>query len=144
VEGKGPVEGFSKLLALQGINKRNSVSQKGGRRQKDSDDSDTQNEENKSDGFREVGEPEEEKAIEDDLMSQVTSVTKITKRVHGAATLIERQVFFKGMVYIIEEEVYSDSGCSSVYSSEDDFEDDRGICKRFALKFPLLNMIDDD
>jgi len=65
-------------------------------------------------------------------MSQVTSVTKITKRVRGAVTLIERQIFFKGMVYIVEEEVHSDSECSSVYSSEDDFEDERGICKRFT------------
>ena len=76
-------------------------------------------------------------------MSQVTSVTKITKRVRGAVTLIERQIFFKGMVYIIEEEVHSDSECSSVYSSEDDFEDERGICKRFSQKFPLLNLMED-
>jgi len=31
------------------------------------------------------------------------------------------------MVYVIEEEVYSDSDNSSVYSSEDEFEEDKGM-----------------
>jgi len=29
-----------------------------------------------------------------------------------------------GAVYVIEEEIYSDSDDSSVYTSEDDFDDD--------------------
>jgi len=36
------------------------------------------------------------------------------------------------MVYVIEEEVYSDSDNSSVYSSEDEFEEDKNMNKKFA------------
>ena len=46
------------------------------------------------------------------------------KRQHGEPVVIHRQVFFEGKVYQIEEEVYSDSDHSSVYTSEDDFEED--------------------
>ncbi len=35
------------------------------------------------------------------------------------------------MVYVIEEEVYSDSDNSSVYTSEDDFEEDAGMIKHY-------------
>ena len=38
--------------------------------------------------------------------------------------LIQRVVFFDGMVYQIEEEIYSDEGHSSVYTSDDSFEED--------------------
>lgn len=38
--------------------------------------------------------------------------------------MIKRTLFFGGIVYVIEEEVYSDSDDSSVYTSEDDFEVD--------------------
>jgi len=36
------------------------------------------------------------------------------------------------MVYVIEEEVYSDSENSSVYSSEDEFETDKGLSVKFV------------
>ncbi len=36
------------------------------------------------------------------------------------------------MVYVIEEEVYSDSDNSSVYSSEDEFEEDKGMNYKFV------------
>jgi hypothetical protein len=36
------------------------------------------------------------------------------------------------MVYVIEEEVYSDSDNSSVYSSEDEFEEDKGMNHKFV------------
>ena len=48
-----------------------------------------------------------------------SSVVKVKRRMHGQATMIERQVWFKGHVYIIEEELFSESDRSSVYSSED-------------------------
>lgn len=35
------------------------------------------------------------------------------------------------MVYVIEEEVYSDSDNSSVYSSEDEFEEDKNMNNKF-------------
>ena len=36
------------------------------------------------------------------------------------------------MVYVIEEEVYSDSDNSSVYTSEDDFEEDNAIPRTYV------------
>ena len=59
------------------------------------------------------------------------------KRKRGEPLKIQRQVFFQGMVYMIEEEVYSDSDKSSVYTSEDSFDEDRFICNRFAKENPL-------
>ena len=53
--------------------------------------------------------------------------------------LVEREVFFKGMVYIIEEEMYSDSDRSSCYTSEDDMDVQKEISKTFHHAFPLLN-----
>jgi len=47
------------------------------------------------------------------------------------------------MVYVIEEEVYSDSDKSSVYTSEDEFKVDKGIQEGFCKKFPLLNVAAD-
>ena len=44
------------------------------------------------------------------------------------------------MVYVIEEEVYSDSDKSSVYTSEDEFKVDKDIQNNFVKKFPLLNL----
>ena len=41
------------------------------------------------------------------------------------------------MVYMIEEEVYSDADHSSVYTSEDSFESDKGLPRDFAGKNPL-------
>ena len=46
---------------------------------------------------------------------------------------IERQIFFNGMVYMIEEEVYSDPDHSSVYTSEDSFESDKGLQNDYAV-----------
>lgn len=37
----------------------------------------------------------------------------------------------QGVVYVIEEEVYSDSDNSSVYTSEDDFEEDNAIPRTY-------------
>jgi hypothetical protein len=42
------------------------------------------------------------------------------------------------MVYIVEEEVYSDTDNSSIYTSEDEFEVKPVMQKRFAQKFPLM------
>ena len=36
------------------------------------------------------------------------------------------------VVYVIEEEVYSDSDNSSVYTSEDDFEEDNAIPRTYV------------
>ena len=41
--------------------------------------------------------------------------------------LVERVIFFDGMVYQIEEEIYSEEGHSSVYTSEDSFEEDDSL-----------------
>jgi hypothetical protein len=42
------------------------------------------------------------------------------------------------MVYEVKEEVYSDSEeKSSVYTSEDDFEEDEEVAEDFATSFPL-------
>ena len=38
-----------------------------------------------------------------------------------------QQVFFDGAVYMIEEEIYSDADHSSVYTSEDSFEEDETL-----------------
>ena len=45
--------------------------------------------------------------------------------------MIERQIFFEGMVYMIEEEIYSDADHSSVYTSEDSFEEDNTLQRVF-------------
>lgn len=48
------------------------------------------------------------------------------------------------MVYVIEEEVYSDSDNSSVYTSEDDFEEDKGMIRHYIAQTDDYNarMID--
>lgn len=56
-----------------------------------------------------------------------SSVVNVKRRQHGKATMIERQVWFKGHVYVIEEELFSESDKSSVYSSEDSWECDDDI-----------------
>ena len=53
------------------------------------------------------------------------------RRKHGEPIIIQRQIFFQGMVYVIDEEVYSDPDHSSKYTSEDSFEEDKGLQKRF-------------
>ena len=46
--------------------------------------------------------------------------------------LVERVILFDGMVYKIEEEVYSDEDHSSVYTSEDSFEADDELQKEYG------------
>ena len=53
--------------------------------------------------------------------------------------LVERVIFFDGMVYQIEEEVYSDSDHSSVYTSEDSFEVDEDLQNQFTSINPLFS-----
>ena len=38
--------------------------------------------------------------------------------------IIEKVVFFEGMVYQIQEEIFSDTDHSSIYTSEDSFSED--------------------
>ena len=71
----------------------------------------------------------------------IMSQFETKKRKHGEPVTIHRQVFFEGMVYIIEEEVYSDSDHSSVYTSEDDFEEDSTLQWQFGNRNPLRSMI---
>ena len=40
---------------------------------------------------------------------------------------------------MIEEEIYSDSDKSSVYTSEDDYREDEIINSQFVEQFPLMN-----
>jgi len=48
----------------------------------------------------------------DDTVSH--SISKIRRRVRGQPTNIERSVFYKGAVYVVEEAIYSDSDNSSI------------------------------
>jgi hypothetical protein len=68
----------------------------------------------------------------------VTSQAKVKRRVRGKPALIEREVFFKGMVYVIEEEVQSDSDNSSCYTSEDEYDVDKTLQKTFIKAYPHL------
>ena len=52
------------------------------------------------------------------------------KRKRGEAMKVERVIFYDGMVYQIEEEIYSDDDHSSVYTSEDSFEEDERLFDR--------------
>ena len=63
--------------------------------------------------------------------------TREHKRKRGEAVKVERVVFFDGMVYQIEEEIYSEEGHSSVYTSEDDFEEDDDLQRMFTKQNPL-------
>ena len=74
-----------------------------------------------------------------DAITVTTSAVKIRRRVRGQPTMIEREVFFKGMVFLVEEVIYSDSEKSSIYTSEDEYETSKTIGKDFSLRFPLLN-----
>jgi hypothetical protein len=77
-------------------------------------------------------------AKDDETVSVVTTVMNVKRRIRGQVSLIQQKVFYKGNVYVIEEEVYSSEGHSSVYTSEDDFKEDRNIGPRFCKKFPLM------
>ena len=56
--------------------------------------------------------------------------------------LVERLVYFEGMVYKIEEEIYSETDHSSVYTSEDSFEEADYLQKKFSKASPLLSVQD--
>lgn len=64
--------------------------------------------------------------------SMVTSIQAVGDRKRGQPQKIQRTLFFAGMVYVIEEEVYSDSDNSSVYTSEDDFEEEKNMSKHYV------------
>jgi hypothetical protein len=81
---------------------------------------------------------QQQSAKDDDALSVVTTVMNVKRRIRGEASVIQQKVFYKGNVYVIEEEVYSSEGHSSVYTSEDDFNEDKNIGPRFCKKFPLL------
>ena len=74
----------------------------------------------------------------DGIYSSVVSYTETKRRKRGEPVKIQRQIIFDGVVYQIEEELYSDSGHSSVYTSEDDYEIDKGIQKRFKNANPQV------
>ena len=69
--------------------------------------------------------------------TSVISYTETKRRTKGEPVIIQRQIFFEGVVYQIEEELYSDSDHSSVISSDDDFEVDKNLQKRFKQINPL-------
>jgi len=64
--------------------------------------------ENKSHGFTPLDYTEKVSGAESEDNTGFTQSTKVTvrRRVHGQATKIEREIFYKGAVYIIEEEIY--------------------------------------
>ena len=73
------------------------------------------------------------------MHSSVISYNEQKRRRRGEPVIIQRQIFFDGVVYQIEEELYSDSDHSSVYTSEDDFKVDKNIQRRFREVNPLLS-----
>lgn len=54
-------------------------------------------------------------------MSNVISQYETKRHKRGEPKIIQRSIFYEGVVYQIEEEIFSDSDCSSVYTSEDSF-----------------------
>ena len=62
------------------------------------------------------------------------------KRKRGEPMIVERVIFFEGMVYQIEEEIYSDADHSSVYTSEDSFEEDNNLQGQFKQQNALRNV----
>ena len=60
-------------------------------------------------------------------LTSCLSVREIPARKRGEPMIIEKIIYYEGMVYKIEEEVYSDADHSSVYTSEDSFESDPGM-----------------
>jgi hypothetical protein len=55
----------------------------------------------------------------------ITSIqTFETGNKRGQAQKVQRTLIFQGMVYVIEEEIEEDSDNSSVFTSEDEFEED--------------------
>ena len=70
--------------------------------------------------------------------SSVISHTESKRRKRGEPVIIQRRIIFEGVVYQIDEELYSDSDHSSVYTSEDDFEYDKNIQRKFKRHNPLV------
>lgn len=73
------------------------------------------------------------------IMSSVISHQEQKRRKRGDPVIIKRQIFFEGVVYQIEEELYSDSDHSSVYTSEDEFEEDKGLQSQFKQSNRVLS-----
>jgi len=69
----------------------------------------------------------------------VISHVETKRRKRGEAVIIERHIFFEGVVYQIQEELYSDEGHSSVYTSEDDFMEDKLLQGRLKPQKPLVS-----
>ena len=89
-------------------------------------------------------------STDDGLQGHLTSVIsshETKKRRHGRQepTIIQRHIFFQGLVYVIDEEVYSDPDCSSKYTSEDSFdEDDDQLRKKFKQQNQVILPTDKD
>ena len=71
------------------------------------------------------------------MATSVISHSEKRRRQRGEATLIERTIFYQGMVYQIEEEVYSDPDHSSVYTSEDSFDEDKKLVGKYIKENPV-------
>ena len=71
------------------------------------------------------------------MATSVISHSEKRRRQRGEATLIERTIFYQGMVYQIEEEVYSDPDHSSVYTSEDSFDEDKKLIGKYIKENPV-------
>ena len=71
------------------------------------------------------------------IHTSVISHNESRRRRHGEPVIIQRQIFFEGVVYLIEEEIYSDKDNSSVYTSEDEFAEETGVQKRFKRINPI-------
>ena len=70
-------------------------------------------------------------------MIDVISTHESKRRKRGEPVIIKRQIFFEGVVYQIEEELYSDSDHSSVYTSEDSFDENKNIVGRYTRANPI-------
>jgi hypothetical protein len=71
--------------------------------------------------------------------SHHTTTVTVKRRVRGGAVTTEREVWFKGAVFIIEEEVYSESDNSSCYTSEDSWSEEEELDDRYCASFPLIS-----
>lgn len=81
----------------------------------------------------EAGDPHSE------TRSHHTTTVTVKRRVRGGAVTIEREVWFKGAVFVIEEEVYSESDNSSCYTSEDSWSEEEELEDRYCTSFPLIS-----
>lgn len=72
-------------------------------------------------------------------MTSLISHTERKRRKHGDPYIIERQIFYQGVVYQIQEEIYSDKDHSSIYTSEDSFEEEKQLPRRFRDMNPQIS-----